>query len=263
VPNILLVLEYNGSRFNGWQKQPRGTRTIQEELHKALERIVREKIRVVHVSGRTDAGVHARAQVANFEVSKVPDLRRLAHSVSSFLRGEVAVLRAFEVPESFHAGDSALRKCYAYTILHRDTPAVLDWGRVWHLHGRLDLDLMQREAAVLLGVHDFSSFRSSDCSRKTSVREIYRSEVVREGEYLKYYVVGSGFLKQMVRNLVGTLVDRARGRLTRSMAEILELRDRRMAGVAAPACGLCLEWVEYPPEIMRLLQGEERANARS
>ena len=246
------------SGFNGWQIQPESSRTIQQELGGAIETVLREKIGALHASGRTDAGVHARRQIVNFHAANVSDLERLAYSVSCLLRGEVAVLRACTAPENFHAGRDALRKCYEYTLLNRRAPPVLHKGRVWYVHDRLDVDLMSREARVLEGAHDFSSFRGSDCSAKTSVREIYRSEIRRAGELIIYRVVGKGFLKQMVRNIVGTLVDRARGRAPLGVAEILERRDRRCAGVTAPACGLCLEWVEYPEEIMRLLRAAER-----
>lgn len=255
--NILLVIEYDGSGFSGWQTQLPGSRTVQGELQRAIEMVLREKVGPLRASGRTDAGVHACAQVVNFHASHVPDLRQLAYSVSGILRGEVAVLRAFAVPEDFDAQRSARRKCYCYTVLNREVPPVLDRGRVWYVHHRLDLELLQREAKLLEGRHDFSCFRGSDCSAKTSVREIYHSEFSIQGNYLRYRVIGNGFLKQMVRNIAGTLIDRGRGRLKLSMEEILSRADRRLAGVCAPACGLQLEWVEYEPQIMRLLQGDE------
>jgi tRNA pseudouridine38-40 synthase len=258
VPNILLVLEYDGSEFNGWQTQIPGSRTIQQEMQRAIETVLSEKISTVQASGRTDSGVHARAQVVNFQCAKTPDLHKLSYQVSCILRGEVSVVRGFVVPDSFNAQESALRKCYRYTILCRAVPPVLDKGKVWHLHCPLDRALMQQEAAVLEGTHDFASFRGADCSAKTSLRTIFKSSLSVSGDYLTYEVVGDGFLKQMVRIIVGTLVDRGRGRLELPVTQILKKHDRHFAGVTAPAQGLCLEWVEYPPEIMHLLQSSEK-----
>lgn len=248
MPKIRLLIEFDGRRFHGWQRQP-GLRTVHDELLRALRLVLREDVPSLHASGRTDAGVHARGQVVCFDCSQSPDFHRLKHSVSSILRGELAVLDADLAPPFFHPQRSALAKVYRYTILHRRAPPALDYGRVWHVVRNLDLEKMQMEARVIEGRHDFSSFRGRGCEQASPVKEIFSSEVTLSQPYIYYTVRGSGFLKQMVRNIVGTLVGLGDGRLElKSMQEILDARDRRMAGLTAPACGLCLEKVEYPAD---------------
>jgi tRNA pseudouridine38-40 synthase len=245
VPNIRLIIEYDGAGFHGWQKQGE-LRTIQVELGKVLSIILRCDVGTLHAAGRTDSGVHARGQVVTFKFGEVPDLRRLAQGVSHLMKGEVAVLSADVVPDSFHPGRDSTHKQYTYCILTRDAPAVLDARRVWHVHRRLDLALMRECAAQVIGEHDFTSFQDSDCCAKSPIKTIYSSQLLEEGDLLLYRVIGSGFLKQMVRNITGTLVDIGRGTLkTRSCSEILGKLDRRVAGMTAPAHGLCLDWVSY------------------
>jgi tRNA pseudouridine38-40 synthase len=243
LPNVRLVIEYDGSRFHGWQKQP-GLRTIQEELQGKLSLVLREEIPYLLAAGRTDAGVHARGQVVNFPVASPPDLRRLIYSVSGLFRGELAVLRADLVPDDFHATRSSDCKQYTYTILNRPAGPVIDKGHIWHVSSPLNVEKMIHAAQVLVGAHDFSSFRAAHCNSRSPIREVFESEVSRDGCYIRYRVIGSGFLKQMVRNIVGTLVSIGLGR-GGSMPEILAARDRRHAGMTAPPQGLCMDWVEY------------------
>lgn len=244
MPNIRLIVEYDGSRFHGWQKQP-GVRTIQEELERVIRMVLREQIPFVAASGRTDAGVHARGQVVNFNCSSVPDLHRLKHAISSLMKGELSVIEASVAPDDFHSCRSTKQKQYTYTILHRDSPAVLDKGHAWHVGGSLDIERMIKEAALLVGQHDFTSFRAANCGGLSPIKRILESEVTFEPPYLRYRVVGEGFLKQMVRIIVGTLVTMGRGEMERTVTEILAARDRTQAGVTAPAYALCLDWVEY------------------
>lgn len=245
MPNIRLVIEYNGARFHGWQIQP-GLRTVEEELGRALRTVLREEVGTLYAAGRTDAGVHARGQVVNFRVDSTPDLGRLARSISSILRGELTVLRAEQVPDDFHSRRSATLKQYRYTIYHRECPPVLDRGRVWYVAGSLDIARMQREALALIGTHDFSSMRGSGCTAKSPLRDIVESEVTWNPPYLEYRTIGRSFLKQMVRNIAGTLVDLGLGKFgDTTMQQIIEYRDRRKAGVTAPGYGLCLDWVQY------------------
>lgn len=244
MPNIRLVLEYDGSGFCGWQKQP-GQRSIEGELQRAIETVLRLKIDHVTAAGRTDSGVHARGQVVNFHVPEVPDLSRLQRGVSALLRRELAVLAADVVPDEFHARFSARCKQYRYTLLHRQVPPVLERGQVWFVAQPLNVKAMALAAVDLIGRRDFSSFRGANCTQKSPVKEIFESELVRDGDQIVYRVVGSGFLKQMVRNIVGTLVAIGKGQATGSMREILDARDRARAGMTAPAFGLCLDWVSY------------------
>lgn len=243
--NIRLVIEYNGSAFHGWQKQE-SMRTIQEELHKNLEIVLRQKISHVQASGRTDQGVHARAQVVNFFVPELPDLDRLRYAISSLMRPELNVHLAEEVPADFHSLRSALAKTYVYTIYNHDVPPVLDYGRVWFVRDPLNITLMQERARELEGIHDFKSLQASGCGVKKTSKEIFKSEITSRSPYVVYTVTGSGFLKQMVRNIVGTLVEYSKGEgKTKSFAELLQLKDRTMAGPTAPPYGLCLQNVYY------------------
>lgn len=243
--NVRLTIEYDGSAFHGWQSQP-NLRTVETELKRAISLALHEPIRAVYASGRTDSGVHARAQVVNFHCSDTPNLVRLARAVSGILRHEVSVLHAAVVPDDFHARYSARSKQYSYTILNRPAPPTIDRHRCWHLACPLDLERMQAAAALLVGTHDFTSFRAAGCQQGSSVKQIMRSELVRIGDTLRYEIEGSGFLKQMVRNIVGTLV--ALGRHAASIApmeEVLAARNRQAAAATAPATGLALEWVQY------------------
>ena len=243
--NVRLVVEYNGRRFHGWQMQP-GQRTIEGELERVLETVLREHIHPLYASGRTDAGVHARGQVVNFRTQNQPDLLRLGHSISNMLRGELSVLKADLVPDDFHSRHSAICKQYSYTILNRLGPAVLDRGHVWYIGTPLDVELMNREAGSFIGTHDFKSFQGAGCAAKTSVKTIHECEVTREGAYVTFRVIGQGFLKHMVRIMVGTLVSISRKKVDLlSIEKILAAGDRSKAGVTAPAHGLCLDWVRY------------------
>ena len=246
MPNIKLVVEYDGKKFYGWQSQP-NLRTIESELERVLQIVLREKIHPLYSAGRTDSGVHARGQVLNFYTKETPDLFKLSQAVSNLLLGELAVVSAEVVPDNFHARHSSDYKQYVYTILNRRAPAVLDWGHAWFISKPLDIELMNREARSIIGMHDFTSFRGARCAAKSPVKEILESEISCSGDYVYYRVVGAGFLKQMVRAIVGTLVDLSKNRLERnSMLEIVAAKDRRAAGVTAPGYGLCLDWVHYP-----------------
>jgi len=245
MPNIRLIIEYDGSHFHGWQRQP-NLRTIQGELERIVRMVLREDIPVIHSAGRTDAGVHARGQVVNFHVEKECDLKRLKLSISSLMRGEVSVLSADYAPEDFHSRRSAISKQYSYKILQRDCPPALDKGKVWHIPVALDLELMQEEAKIFIGSHDFSSFRSKDCVQPSPFKTIIESEVIVDSPYVIYRVIGRGFLKQMVRIMVGTLVGRAKHYAwIKSIPEIFEAKDRSTAAMSAPAHGLYLDWVRY------------------
>ena len=243
--NICLVLEYNGSGFHGWQIQP-DQRTIQEELHKTLETITGEKIKSLIASGRTDAGVHARRQVVNFRTKKEYDLSKLIFGVSGLLRSEVSVVHAFYAAPDFHSQRTAIRKRYVYYIERRKSNPVLYAGKSWHVYGDLDMDLIFQEATHLIGKYDFTSFRAANCGSVSPIKEVYKSSFSLDKSVLKYTIEGSGFLKQMVRIIVGTLIERGRGKLDLSVREILNLKDRNAAGITAPSHGLFLDNVEYP-----------------
>lgn len=245
MPNIRLIVEYDGAAFHGWQLQEEVS-TVQGELQAAIETFLRTKVSTLCASGRTDSGVHARAQVVCFVAPALPDLPRLAWGVSSILRGKLAVLSAEVVPDSFHPREDAVSKRYLYRIMHRYAPAVLDRGRVWEVQQPLDIAKMQQAAKELIGEHDFAALRAAGCTARTTVRTIFESELVSQGPEIIYRVRGSGFLRYMVRNIVGTLVGVGDGTIAeRTMAQILASKDRAQAGVTAPPCGLYLESVQY------------------
>lgn len=245
MPNIKLILEYDGGAFHGWQKQP-GVETAQQSLQEALSVVLREPIAHVIGSGRTDSGVHARGQVANFYCKQTPDLHGLIVGVSSLLRGRLAVLDAEIVPDSFHALRSATRKQYSYLMLNRRGSPVLDHGRVWFIHGSLRREAMQKAATCYCGTHDFRGFRSAGCAIPNTIKTIYESELIIDNDHMRYRVVGSGFLYNMVRIMVGTLVDIGKGRLEADdLPGIIEGKSRLKAGRTAPPVGLSLDRVFY------------------
>lgn len=244
MPNYLLVLEYNGANFHGWQKQP-DVRTIQEELDKALEIVLKQKVEKLTASGRTDSGVHAKAQIVNFFVEEEINLERLILSVSSILKGELSVIDAKEVPLEFDACRNAKEKVYAYKILNRKPPPVLNKDFVWHVTSEIDLEKLKSDLEVLVGEHDFTSFRASGCGAKSPIKTILGFEILVDESLIVINVHGKGFLKQMVRNIIGTAIDLQLNNITISMNEILNSKDRTMAGRTAPARGLCLKEVIY------------------
>jgi tRNA pseudouridine38-40 synthase len=242
-----MVIEYDGSHFHGWQKQSH-VNSVQAALETAIHQALHStEISPLQASGRTDAGVHARGQVVNFRTDIEIAPFAFTHAVSSILKHRVAVLSIEKVATDFHALHSATSRQYQYYILNRAAPAVLDVGRVWHVPKPLDLATLNADAAALLGKHDFSSFRGSGCLSKNPVKNIFESFWIREeGDLLVYTIRGKGFLKQMVRNIVGTLVRLNHNKLkAKSIEEVLLARDRRVAGITAPANGLFLDYVCY------------------
>jgi tRNA pseudouridine38-40 synthase len=242
---IRLTLEYDGARFSGWQIQPE-LRTVQGELKRALETLCRHPV-TVYGAGRTDAGVHARAQVAHFHTRSDVSTHRLTRGIAGLCRPGLVAVAAEEVDEGFHARRSATGKVYRYRVLARAIPSPLLAERAWHVPFPLDTSLLERELATLPARADWSAYRASDCGARDPVKSLRRAELcARDERLLVFEFEGCGFLKQMVRNLAGTLVDVARGRLEPgSMVRIRDGRDRTAAGPTAPAHGLCLERVLY------------------
>lgn len=243
--NFKLVIEYDGANYHGWQRQA-GVLTIQEALELRLEVMLG---RAVHVrgSGRTDAGVHARGQVVNFYARTRLQPDQILRGLNSLLPPDIVVLQAEEVPDSFHARYSAVSKAYEYRILNRPTASALERNRAWHIRQPLDVKAMEAALEGLLGCHDFRSFMAAGSSVRSTERCIYRAELEHpEPENLVFRFVANGFLRHMVRNLVGTLVEVGRGKLTPvGLLDILASRDRRRAGMTAPAHGLYLDTVSY------------------
>jgi len=247
MPVVRLTIEYDGTAYHGWQRQPAAA-TIQGTIEAAIHRICGEQAAVVG-AGRTDAGVHAAAQIAHFETkaSLTPDAWYRA--LNAVLPADIKIITADLVPASFHARYSAVRKRYHYRILNRPMPSPLERRTSWHVPHRLNLSAMRRAAAALIGTHDFRAFEAADPShaatRDTRCR-LMRCSIRRHGDVVAVEIESDRFLKYMVRNIVGTLVEVG---LTRrpaaDAARILRSRDRRQAGVTAPAHGLTLLGVWY------------------
>jgi len=254
--NIRITCEYSGEVFSGWQFQPKAA-TVQGELENALIVFTRSQAKrlrlppperiIVYGSGRTDAGVSAKAQVANFVIPdelKI-DLMRLQDGLNALTPRELVIKKIEEVGETFNARLSPHIKCYSYKMVLREYSAGYYKNRAWCVGNRLNIAKMIVEARKLKGQHDFASFRSKDCMAKTTVRTIFSSEIVRvSDEELVYIACGKGFLKNMIRIVVGTLVEIGKGNID-SIDAILRGQDRSKAGITAPACGLTLEWVRY------------------
>ena len=248
MPTFKLTLAYDGTDFVGWQWQP-GRRTVQEELEKAIERITQQKTRCV-ASGRTDAGVHALGQVVCFRSETKLDGPALCKALNAEIPEDMLVFEVSPAPEDFHAIRDALRKRYRYLIQDGRPRDIFDRQYVWHIKRRLDVQAMQQAAQSLVGKHDFVSFQTSGSSRLTTERTVLDVLVERRQAELTDRVVieveADGFLYNMVRNIAGTLVEVGKGKQPITWpAEVLALRDRRLAGMTAPAQGLYLIGVEY------------------
>jgi len=246
--NIRLILAYDGTDFHGWQRQPAAA-TVQACLEQALKTLTGAGTQV-YGSGRTDAGVHAAAQVANFHTACPIPCSNLRKALNDLLPPTIRVKAAEEVPAAFHARYAAKRKTYRYRILQTATCSPFLWRFVYHYPYPLDHHAMARAARLFQGEHDFTSFAAAgDCEEeKSKVRVIHRSRFLwrPRTSLLVYEVTGNGFLHHMVRNMAGTLVEVGRGKLEPAdIQRILAARDRTQAGPTAPAQGLCLMKVEY------------------
>lgn len=254
--NLKLTIEYDGTNYCGWQIQAgtqsnkRQTHTIQEVIEKALQRILQEKVRLIG-SGRTDAGVHALAQVANFKTRSSVSTRKLQQALNSLLPQDLVIKKIEEVALGFHSRFKARAKVYRYTILNRPYRSALFKDKVYFYPFPLNAALMRREARCLLGRHDFRSFCASGSNAKSTIRTIKEISIKKmgcssENNFFVIEIEADGFLYNMVRNIVGTLLEIGRGKLPGgSLKKIMCAKDRRSAGPTAPACGLCLLEVKY------------------
>jgi tRNA pseudouridine38-40 synthase len=245
MPRLKLTLEYDGTRYVGWQVQPNGP-SVQATLEDGLARLLGEQVSVV-CAGRTDSGVHAAGQVACFDTPRVLPMKAYVRGLNGLLPDDLAVVSAMEVPEGFDPRRWSRGKRYRYRLSNRPTRSPLRRMTHWEVFAPLDVDAMRRAAVHLLGRHDFSAFRAADCQAKHAVREL-RSLTVegQSGDAVSFVVEGTAFLKHMVRNLVGTLVEVGKGRRPEAwVAEVLASRNRKRAGPTAPPQGLVLEEVFY------------------
>jgi tRNA pseudouridine38-40 synthase len=246
MPRYKLLLEYDGTGLVGWQRQKSGL-AVQEILEAAAERFCGEAVKV-HGAGRTDAGVHALGQVAHLDLPRAADPDEIRGALNQHVKPyAVSVLAAAPAPDSFNARTSARGRRYRYRILNRRAPPALERNRVWHVGVPLDVEAMQEGARLLLGTHDFTTFRDSLCQAKSPVKTLDRLDVARAGDEIVVEAAARSFLHHQVRNMVGTLKLVGAGKWSPAhVARALEARDRRAGGPTAPAMGLCLVEVIYP-----------------
>lgn len=242
---LRLTIEYDGTSYVGWQRQVNGL-SIQQLVEEALGQVVREKV-VLHSAGRTDAGVHARAMIAHFRTENPFPLVAFREGVNRFLPNDIAIKEVAEESFDFHARFSAAGKWYRYTLYNGVIRSPTYARTAWHIRQDLDFAAMQAAAQALIGEHDFAAFRTSNCDAKTTVREVYSLDLQRIGELIVLDVRGNGFLRHMVRIIVGTLVEIGlHKRPANDIYRLLQRAPGLRAGVNAPSQGLCLMEVYYP-----------------
>jgi tRNA pseudouridine38-40 synthase len=243
--NYKLVLEYDGSKYHGWQRQ-KGLLTIQEVVETRLAIMTQTPVRLIG-AGRTDAGVHARGQVANFFSETHIPPARLLRGLNSLLPDDIVALQLILVPKDFHARFKARSKVYEYRIYNGPIAPALGRQYGWHISRPLWWSSMEKCLKLLEGRHDFSSFQAAGSSVRTTERVVFATEITSVGEYTRIISIeANGFLRHMVRNIIGTLVDVGSGKLTREgFSAVLAARNRQQAGMTAPARGLCLLEVRY------------------
>ncbi len=251
MPTVRIIVRYDGTPFSGWQRQ-RGVFTVQQELEDAIAKMTGQRV-TLRGAGRTDAGVHALAQVAAFHTPAQIPVRGWTLGLTTLLPAGISVTDAREVPDGYDPRRISGGKRYRYLVLTRRVRDPLMRDRAWHVWDPLDVDRLRASALPLVGRHDFGSFRAADCERKTSVRELFAVRWVprwqERDDLLAFEVEGTAFLKNMVRIIVGTLVDIGRGRYdVGRVSELLARPDRTLAGMTAPPHGLYLDEVFVRPE---------------
>jgi len=242
--NLRLEIEYIGTNYNGWQKQP-GRPTVQQIIEDAVFSITGKRT-LIYGSGRTDSGVHALAQVANFKTDSHLTTQQMQRALNSVLPDDITVSKVKKVPLKFHSQYNSKSKVYVYTLLNRDFPSAHMKYRTWLVKEKLDLDKMRKASEYLLGTHDFKVFAHSGLSVKTTVRNILKTKLRKKGSIIEFEIEGSGFLKRMVRLIMGTLVHVGRGNITPSeFKQILYNGEKTKYVISAPAKGLTLKKVKY------------------
>ncbi|MGL5692479.1 MAG: tRNA pseudouridine(38-40) synthase TruA [Peptostreptococcaceae bacterium] len=241
--NLKIKIQYNGSNYCGWQKQP-DSLGIQGTIEKAIYEITKEEVKITG-SGRTDAGVHALGQVANFKLNSSIPADKLPNALNAKLPKDIVIIDCEEVDEEFHSRYSAKGKRYKYLIYNSAYRSPIYKDISYHVKYDLDFDKMFYEAKKLIGTHEFKGFMSSGSSVVDTVRTIYDIEITKNEELITIEVEGNGFLYNMVRIIVGTLVDIGRGRIKNNLTDIINSKSRSETGHTAPAHGLFLKKVDY------------------
>ncbi|RLB98279.1 MAG: tRNA pseudouridine(38-40) synthase TruA [Deltaproteobacteria bacterium] len=243
--NYRLTIEYDGTAYHGWQRQ-KDDPTIQGEIEKALEVMTRQRV-AVNGSGRTDAGVHALAQTANFKSDAGLSTEAFQMGLNSLLKDDIVIKDCQEAEDMFHARYDAKGKIYQYCFLNAKVPSAISRNRVWHIRKQLNFYAMQRAAVHLIGEHDFKAFEGTGSPRSSTVRKVTMAEISRESaENITFTIEANGFLRYMVRNIVGTLVEVGQSKMApERFKAVLECGDRGQAGATAPPQGLFLVKVLY------------------
>lgn len=242
--NIKIVIEYDGTNYAGWQRQ-KNIMTIQEKVETAIEAITCEKTQITGAS-RTDAGVHAKGYVGNFYTNSKISVEKFTGAINSKLPLDIVVLHSFEMPCEFHSRYNSTGKLYSYTILNRYESVAVGRNYLYHHKRILDIDAMKQAAEYFMGTHDFSAFKNLGSSVKTSVRTIFRLDIIKNEDVIKVYIAADGFLYNMVRIIVGALIRVGEAKIKPYEIEsIINSKERARAGKSAPPGGLCLEEVFY------------------
>ncbi|MCX7965564.1 MAG: tRNA pseudouridine(38-40) synthase TruA [Syntrophorhabdaceae bacterium] len=242
--NIKLTLSYDGTNYHGWQCQPDRI-TVQETLKKAIEKIVNHEVKV-YGGARTDSGVHAMGQVANFFTEKTIDVSSLKKGLNSLLPIDIRIIDALDIDIGFHSRYSAKSKTYVYTILNTPFDSPFFHRFSWHVPYYLDTEAMNRAIKYIVGIHDFSAFKKKNEIYRSNVREVLRAGVKRRKDFIYIVIEATGFLRFMVRTITGTLILIGAGKIKEdAIKEIIESKDRDMAGQTAPARGLFLKEITY------------------
>jgi tRNA pseudouridine38-40 synthase len=242
--NIKLTVEYDGTNYAGWQKQ-KNVVTVQQRLEEAIYSLTGIETEAVG-SSRTDSGVHARGFVCNFVTDSYIPANSFRDALNSKLPNDIVVINSEEVESNFHARYSSTGKQYSYTILNRVEPSAIDRNYVFHYKKILNYESMKLACKYFIGTHDFAAFKSAGSSVKTSVRTIRRAFLKRDNDKIIFFIEGDGFLYNMVRIIVGTLIDVGLGKIRpEEIEQIIKSKDRNKAGITVPPAGLCLEVVYY------------------
>ncbi|MBU0463508.1 MAG: tRNA pseudouridine(38-40) synthase TruA [Proteobacteria bacterium] len=243
--NFKIIIEYDGTNFFGWQKQP-DTKTVQGEIEKALSLILNQEIKITG-SGRTDAGVHAFGQVANFHADTDILPKKLKAALNSLIKDPIVIRDCHLVADSFHARYNAVSKEYHYFILNRQDPCAIERMYQWHIRSPLDIGAMTQCCHAITGVFDFKSFENTGSPRSSTLRQVFFFNISQlDHQRLVFKICASGFLKYMVRNLIGTIVLAGLNKISiHEFIQILKAKDRSLAGQTAPAHGLFLKKVNY------------------
>ena len=242
--NYKIIVEYDGTNFVGWQQQENG-KSIQAVLQDALFKLSGEKV-TIFGAGRTDAGVHAYGQVASFTINKKIETDVIRDGLNQHLRPHpISVQKAELVDSKFHARFSAIKRWYEYKIINRRPPLTIDTNRAWCVYKKINVEKIKTESSSFLGRHDLNAFRSAHCQSKSSVKTIEDIHIKHEGEQIIFNVCAKSFLHSQVRIMVGTLVDIAKGNINKTISDIINSKDREVAGQTAPAHGLYLKKIDY------------------